>query len=58
MHAIGSVVLFVNGMLCSYATSSVGLRIIKEPAYWSVDDFRALGLFGICVLLAGWAFMQ
>jgi len=58
MHAIGSVLLFVNGMLCSYAASRVGLQILKEPAHCSVEDFRALGLFGVCVLIAGWAFMQ
>lgn len=31
MHAIGSILLLINGMLCSYAASRTGLRIVKEP---------------------------
>jgi len=58
MHAIGSVLLFMNGLLCSYAASTAGLRVIKEPAHCSIEDFRALGLFGLCLLLAGYAFAQ
>lgn len=58
MHAIGSILLLINGMLCSYAASRTGLRIVKEPAYCSTDDFRVFGLFVICALVAGWAFAQ
>ena len=58
MHAIGSVLLLANGILCSYAASRARLRVLKEPAYTSVEDLRALGLFSLCVLVAGWAFVQ
>lgn len=58
MHAIGSVLLLANGILCSYAASRSGLHLFKEPAYSSVEDLRALGLFGLCVLVAGWAFVR
>ena len=58
MHAIGSVLLLANGILCSYAASRAGFRVLKESAYSSVDDLRALGLFGLCVIVAGWAFVQ
>ena len=53
MHAIGSILLLINGMLCSYAASRTGIRIVKEPAYCSTEDFRAVGLFVICALVAG-----
>lgn len=33
MHTVGSVLLLMDGMLCCYAASRAGLRIIKEPAY-------------------------
>lgn len=42
MHAIGSVLLLANGVVCSYAASRAGLRVLKEPAYRSVEDLRAL----------------
>jgi hypothetical protein len=58
MHSIGSALLLANGMICSYAASRAGLRIAKEPAYSSTEDFRALGWFVICALVAGWAFAQ
>lgn len=57
MHAIGSVLLLANGMISSYVASRVGLRIIKEPAC-STEDFRTLGLFCVCAIVAGWAFAQ
>jgi hypothetical protein len=58
MHSIGNILLIANGIVCSYAASTAGIRILKEPAYCSVEDFRALGLFSLCVLVVGWAFVQ
>jgi hypothetical protein len=58
MHSIGNILLIANGIVCSYAASMAGLRILKEPARSSVEDFRALGLFSLCMLVAGWAFVQ
>jgi hypothetical protein len=58
MHAIGSICLLINGMLCSYAASRTGIRIVREPAYCSTEDFWAVGLFVICAFVAGWAFAQ
>ena len=43
---------------CQTADGSLGLRIIKEPGFCSAEDFRALGVFGLCALLAGWAFAR
>jgi hypothetical protein len=58
MHSIGNIPLIANGIICSYAASMVGLSILKEPAHSSIEDFRALGLFSLCMLVAGWAFVQ
>ena len=58
MHTIGSVLLLGNGMISSYVASKVGLRIIKEPDCCSTEEFRALGLFFVCAIAAGWAFAQ
>jgi len=38
---------------CQTADGSLGLRIIKEPGFCSAESSGALGLFGLCVLLAG-----
>jgi hypothetical protein len=58
MHSVGNIFLVANGMVCSYAASRVGFRIVKEPAYCSTEDFRALGLFVLCAVVAAWAFAQ
>jgi len=58
MHTIGSVLLLGNGLISSYVTSRVGLRIVKEPGCCSTEDFRILGLFFVCAIVAGWAFVQ